>query len=111
MICELILSLHFYTSLSAFFCTKLNGFKYFFLSTMNISIYHSSPSCLQSNGSEYWYVSLTIKLNSYLFPHSFDDQTVLFLTIQFSISHLFALNLNVELFFTLEKYYKTFDSP
>ena len=52
------------------------------------------------NGSKYCSVSRTILLNiSYFFYFIFiflqlNNQTVLILTIQFSISHLFALNLN-----------------
>ena len=49
------------------------------------------------NSSKYCYVSLTIQLNiSHLFIHSINNQIVLFQTIQFSISHLLALNLTVE---------------
>ena len=44
--------------------------------------------------SKYCYVSLTIQLNSHLLTQ-LSDQTVLFLTIEFSINHWFALSLNV----------------
>ena len=83
----------------------------------NNSVKHNSTKL---NGSKYCYVSLTIQLNvSHLFAHSLNDQTVLFLTIQFSIStklnaskycyvsltiqsnvsHLFAHSLNVKQFY------------
>ena len=39
-----------------------------------------------------------IKHQSFVYTH-LNDQTVLFKRIQFSISHFFALNLNVKLFF------------
>ena len=46
-----------------------------------------------------WYVSLSIQLNiSHLF-RLLNDQTVLFLKIQFSISHFFAHRLNVKQFY------------
>ena len=38
------------------------------------------------NGSKYSYVSLTIQLNMSSVYRQLNDQTVLFLTIQFSIS-------------------------
>ena len=47
------------------------------------------------NGSKYYYVSLTIKHQSFVYTQ-LNEQTVLFQTIQFSISHLFALSLNNE---------------
>ena len=51
------------------------------------------------NGPNYYYVPQTIQLNiSYLFI-LLNDETVLFLTIQFSQSHLFALSLNVKQFY------------
>ena len=54
------------------------------------------------NGSKYCYISLTTQLNiSYRFKHS--DQIVLFQTIQFSINHLFTLNLNVSNIWPIDK--------
>ena len=51
------------------------------------------------DGSKYCCVLLTIQLNfSYLFTELY-SQAVLFLTTQFSISHLFALSLNVKQFY------------
>ena len=65
----------------------------------NYSIQHYSFICTQLNGSKYCYVSLTIQLNiNHLFTQS-EDQTVLFQTIQFSLSHLFALSLNFKEFY------------
>ena len=56
--------------------------------TYILEIYHLSTKL---NGSVYCYVELTIQLNiSHLFTQ-LNDQTVLFQTIHFSISHLFAL--------------------
>ena len=46
------------------------------------------------DSSKYCYVSLTIKHQSFVYTQ-LNDQTVLFQTIQFSVSHLFALSLNV----------------
>ena len=55
--------------------------------------------CTQLNGSKYCYVSRTIQLNiSHLFTR-LNNQTVLFEKNQFSISHLFALSLNIKLFY------------
>ena len=49
----------------------------------------------QLNGSKYCYVSLMIHLNiNHLFTQ-LDDQTDLFLTIQFSIIHSLTFSLNV----------------
>ena len=59
----------------------------------NYSIEHNSFVCTPSNGSKYCSVSLTIQSN--IFYTQLNDQTVLLLTIQFSISHLFAFSLNV----------------
>ena len=50
----------------------------------------------QQNGSKYCYVSLTIH-HSFVYTQ-LNNQTVLFQTIQFSISHLFALSLIVKYF-------------
>ena len=55
----------------------------------NNSIQHYSSICTQLNGFKYQSF-VYIQLN---------DQTVLFQTIQFSISHLFAHSLNVKLLF------------
>ena len=53
------------------------------------------------NCSKYCYVLLTIQLNiSHLFTLSLDDQTVLFQTIQFSISPLFGHSLNGKQFYS-----------
>ena len=54
---------------------------------------------IKLNGSKYCYVSLTIQLNMSFVYTQLNDQTVLFLTIQFSISHLFALILNIKQFY------------
>ena len=53
------------------------------------------------NDSKYCYVRITKNSNKY---HSFvythlNDQTILFLAIQFSINHLFTLSLNVKQFY------------
>ena len=47
------------------------------------------------NGFKYCYVSNLIKHQLFVYP-PLNDQTVLFQTIQLSISHLFAFNLNVK---------------
>ena len=50
------------------------------------------------NGSKYCFISRSIQLNSsHLFTTQLNDKAVLFLTIQFSIIHLFALSLNMSL--------------
>ena len=56
--------------------------------------------CKLSNCSEYYWVLPTIQLNT---GHLL-TQTVLFLTVQFSISHLFAFSLNVKQFYSTHKY-------
>ena len=78
----------------------------------NYSIQHNSFICTQSNGSKYCYVipifqfRHTVKgiTNNLLIHQLFvykqlNDQTVLFLTIQFSISHFFAQNLSDKQFY------------
>ena len=53
----------------------------------------------QLNGFKYCYVRVTLQFNlSHLFTE-LSDQIVLFLTIQFSRSHLVALSLNVKQFY------------
>ena len=54
--------------------------------------------CTQLNGFKYCYVSLTIQLNISYYTH-LNNQTVLFLAIQFSISYLFAHSYNVKQFY------------
>ena len=59
------------------------------LMNINNSIRHYLFVCTQLSGSKYCYVSLTIK--QHLFVYSpLNDQTVLFQTIQFYISHLLS---------------------
>ena len=65
----------------------------------NNSIQHHSFICTQLKGSKYCYVSLTIQLSIYHLFTRLNDQTVLLLTIQFSISYLFAHSLNVKQFY------------
>ena len=51
---------------------------------------YNSFICIQSNGSKYYNVSLTIQSDiNHLFTQ-LNGQTVLLQTIQFNISHLFA---------------------
>ena len=83
--------------------SKLNGSKYCYVSQTSI-IYSHTVGCSKSiifnnplyhklNGSKYCYVSLTIQLKIKSFVYTmFNYQTVLFQTIQFSISPLFTLN-------------------
>ena len=96
----------------SFICTQLNGFKHCYiilaiqlkqtvkefqvlLFNTNNSIHYSFIRT-QLNRSQYCYVSLTIQLNSHLFT---SGQTVLYLKIQFNISHLFAHSLNIKQFY------------
>ena len=65
----------------------------------NYLIQHLPFVCTQLNGSNYCYVSLIIQLNNNHLFTQLNDQTVLFQTIQFSISHLFAFSLNVKQFY------------
>ena len=59
------------------------------------------------DGSKYCYLSLKIQKNIiHLFNYTqFNDQTLLFQTIQFSISHLFALSLNVKAFYLTQRHH------
>ena len=83
MICKYIMLIHTIKSLNS--------------SIPNDSVQHRSTKL---NGYNYNYVSLTIQLNiSQLCYMQLNDQTDLFLTILFSISHLFALSLNVKQFY------------
>ena len=59
--------------------------------------------CTQLNGFKYCYASLTIQLNfHHLFTHS--SMIYLFLTIQFCISYLFVLSLNVKQFYLTHRW-------
>ena len=60
----------------------------------SIAIEHYSFICTQSNVSKYRYVSQRIQLDISSFFTQLSNQTVLFLTIQFNKSHLFAYSLN-----------------
>ena len=53
----------------------------------------------QLNGSNYFHVPLTIYLDMSFIYTQLNNQTVLFLTIQFSIRLLFAPSLNVKQFY------------
>ena len=53
---------------------------------------------IKLNGSKYYYVSLTIQHQTFVYIQ-LNDQTFLFQTIQFSINHLFALSLNMKILF------------
>ena len=55
--------------------------------------------CIQLNGCKYCYVSQTIQLNISNLLTQLNDQTVLFQTIQFSISHLLVYCLNFKEFY------------
>ena len=57
------------------------------------------------NTSKYRYVSLTVQLKHQSFVYKqLNDQTVLFQTIQFSISHLFTYSLNVKQFYLTNRF-------
>ena len=57
--------------------------------------------CIELDCSKYWYLSLTTQINIIHLSVLLKEQTVLFLTIQFSIGPFFGLILNVkQLFFT-----------
>ena len=71
-------------------------FQVLLINTSNY-IHHHLFVCLQLNGFKHCYISLTVQLNiSYTL---LNDQTVLFITVQFSISHLFTRRLNVKQFY------------
>ena len=70
-------------------------FRVLLLNTNN-SIQHYSFISTQLNYSKYCYVSLTIQLNMSFVNTHLNGQAVLFLTIQFNVSHLFAHRLNVQ---------------
>ena len=84
------------------------GFKHILLITFfkqswvhficTVKWYHVFNSGTHLKVFKYCYVLQTIQLNSHLFTQ-LNDQTVLFLTIQFNLSHLFAHNLNVKSFY------------
>ena len=67
------------------------------ISISNNSIEHKSAKL---NGSKYCDVLLTIQSFVYL---QLNDQTVLFQTIQFSVHHLFALNLKVQQIYLIHR--------
>ena len=78
MICKHILLITFLTSLNTFFYIQLNG-------------------------SKYYYVSLTIQLNtSHLFTQ-LNDEIILFQTSQFNTSLLLAHSLNVKQFYLTQR--------
>ena len=86
-------------------CTQLIGFKYcnvipiiqfkhtikefMYCYLIQITLFNITHSCARLNGFKYSYVSLTIQLLSFVYTQ-LNDQTVLFLTIQINISHLFS---------------------
>ena len=77
-----------------FFCTQLNGFTYFYLTQFNLLLI----ICLHTVK---WFQVLLCITNHSIKHQSFvytqlNDQTVLFQIIHSSISHLFALSLNVK---------------
>ena len=66
---------------------------------MNNSIYNKSFVGIQVNGTNYDYLSKnSVKHKSFVYTQ-LNDQTVLFLTIQFRISHLLGHILNVKQFY------------
>ena len=71
----------------------------------NYFIQHHSFICTQLNSSKHCYVSPTIQLNICHLLTQFNYQTLLFLTIQFSISHVFALRLNIKQFYLTHRWY------
>ena len=62
------------------------------ISNMNNSIYYWSFVCMQLNGFNYCFVTATIKHLSLVFTQ-LNGQTLLFLKIQFNISHLLVHSL------------------
>ena len=68
------------------------------LSNSSNSIYYQSFVCTQLNGYKYCYETVTIRHHSFQYTQ-FNDLTVLFQTIQFTISHLFAQSLNVKQYY------------
>ena len=67
-----------------------------FVNSLCIYILNDPELILLYTGFKYCYVSQTIQLNTSHMLTQLNDQTVPFLTIQFSISHLFAHSLNIE---------------
>ena len=86
MICKYILLITFLNKPELIFCTQLNSFKQVLLFSTNDSSQHYSFAHSQMVSS------IAIITNSSSIDQTFlyiqlNDQTVLFLTIQFSISH------------------------
>ena len=98
IICKHILLITSFNVLELIFCTQLNSFKYFY-QTQIILFAISSFVCTQLNVTNYCYLSNnSIKHWSFVYTQ-LNDQTVLFLTILLSISHLFPQSLNVKQFY------------
>ena len=92
MICKHILLITFVNELHLIFSHTVKWFQVLLCNTIYFIQYYSFAKRL--NGFKYCYVSLIIQLNiSHLFT-LLHDQSVLFLTIQFSVSHLSAHCLN-----------------
>ena len=98
MVCKYVLLLTFLNEPELIiFWTQLNGFKYCYLTLIiqfNIIPLHTRK----------WFEVLLFITNNSIKHQSFvykklNDQTVLFLTIQFCISHLFELCLKVTVLF------------
>ena len=61
-------------------------------------IFLNEPKLIILHTVKWFQVNNSIKYQSFVYTQ-LNDQTVLFLTIQFGISHLFAHNLNVNQFY------------
>ena len=97
MICKFILLITFLNEPQLIFCTHLNGFTYFYL--IQIILFTIYP--LFSHKRFQVFLCITnnsIKHQSFVYTQ-LNDQTVLFQTNQFSISHLFAHSLIVKLLY------------
>ena len=94
-----ILLLTFLNKPDLIFCTQLKGFKQALSFNTSYSIQH----LIRLNTVKWFQVLLCITFNSIkhqTFVYTqLNDQTVLFLTIQFNISQLFAPILNVKQFY------------
>ena len=106
-------------NINSFICTQLNGFKHHYV-TLIIQFRHTIKEfqvlLIRNNNSiqHYLFISsvqlfqellcITNNPNRQSFVYTqFNGQKVLFLTIQFNLSHLFAYSLNVKQFYLTHK--------
>ena len=103
MICKHIL-ITFLNEAELFFSHAVKWFHVLLPNTNNY-IHYQSFTCPQLNGFKYFYKTVLLCISNSSTKHQsfvrmqLNDQTVLFLAIQYSINHLFVHSLNIKQFY------------